>query len=253
MSAQIHSFLSLSTKPEPPKIKFIGVFDTVKAVDDGRLHDISFHGTTQHLRHALALNEDRRPMEPEYVFPDFSHTKLQLSKRSIVQAWFIGAHIDMGGSAKRDGLSLYPLQWMLFESESKGLVLEFSRAFLDRTAIDDPLRVVRPEREEDGKGFDTCICTIENGVEVWMHDLHQVHELEKYRERYAIHLNRQKAELWPKKAREPFTANGTLRGYCSFGRATLSQLADYSTHNQQLLKEQSSTLPSTSSWMRIYK
>lgn len=185
---------------------------------DEKLHDISFNDSIQHLRHALALNEDREAMTPEYMFPDYGNTRSQLSKRSLVQAWFVGAHIDMGGSAMKDGLSLYPLQWMLLESQSKGLILEFSGISDRQTKIDDPLRVVFPKHEVDGKGLDPWSCTTDNQIQVRMQDLRGVHELKQYGSRYAIYLNRQRNYLWLKKAREPFNADGFLRGYCSFGR-----------------------------------
>lgn len=161
-------------------------------------------------------------MTPEYVFPDYGNIRSQLSNRSIVQAWFLGAHIDMGGSAEKDGLSLYPLQWMLLESQSKGLILEFSnhqtRNDDHLKRIDNPLEVVFPKHEADGKGMDPWSCTTDNGIQVRMQDLRRVHELQKYRSRYAIDLNRQKAHLWPRKTRQPFNTDGSLRGYCSFGK-----------------------------------
>lgn len=60
---QLHKFLNLKTKATP-KTKILGVFETVKAVADADQHDISFNNTIQHLRHALALNEDREAMTP---------------------------------------------------------------------------------------------------------------------------------------------------------------------------------------------
>ena len=217
---QFHSFLALHTKPKAT-IKFVGVFDTVKALDDASLHDISFNGSIHHFRHALALNENRQHFTPEYVFPYLDDRITRSENRSIIQAWFIGAHIDMGGSAKRDGLSLYPLQWMLFESLSKGLRLEFTEVLNDRVRIDNPLRVVFPESESDGKGKETWTCTTKNGVDVWIQDLRRVHELPKYESRYAIHLNDRKSVWWPRKDREPFNTDGELRGYCSYGEIKL--------------------------------
>lgn len=76
----------------------------MKAVLDKSQFEISFNDSIQHLRHALALNEDRRVYKPDYYFPDYK--RLPLARRSIVQAWFVGAHIDIGGSAARDGLAL---------------------------------------------------------------------------------------------------------------------------------------------------
>lgn len=73
-------------------------------------------------------------------------------RRSFVQARFLGAHIDIGGSAAKDGLALYSLQWMLTESKGKGLVLEFDRLFDERAKINDPLELVFPSSDDVGKG-----------------------------------------------------------------------------------------------------
>jgi Uncharacterized alpha/beta hydrolase domain (DUF2235) len=198
-------------------------------LNDGQLYDISFNDSIQHFRHALSLNENREAMTPEYVFPDYSETKTRLSKRSIIQAWFIGAHIDMGGSAEKDGLSLYPLQWILIESQSKGLVLEFSASFNDRARIDDPLRVVFPQDEIDDKDQETWTCTTKNKVKVSMRDLRNVHQSQAYESRYSRRLNRREAYLWPKKAREPFNPDGSLKGYCIFGKS------NFKTFERQIL------------------
>lgn len=187
----------------------------MKALQD-ELHDISFNDSVQHFRHALALNEDRKSMTPEYVFPSYGGTHAKLSKRSFVQAWFVGAHLDMGGSAKNDGLALYPLQWMLIESKTKGLVLEFSQPPQVKVKIDDPLRVIFPKDEKDGPGCGVHDFTTSNMVNVGMHDLRNVHELAEYNDRYSIKINKRRELYWVKQPREPFS-DGKLRGYCNFG------------------------------------
>ncbi|KAL8724974.1 MAG: hypothetical protein Q9166_007648 [cf. Caloplaca sp. 2 TL-2023] len=212
---QLHHFGS-SQRRAPPQIRFVGVFDTVKAVDDAGTHDISFNRSTQHFRHALALNEDRKHMKPKYEFPDFHKTKSSLSTRSFIQAWFVGAHIDIGGSSKRDGLALYPFQWILGEAQSKGLVLEFEKLQSSWSGIDDPLCVVFPKTEQDGKGYDMWTCTTKNGICVRMQDLRAVHRLPKYEGRYSIKINSRDQFYWPRKAREIFNADGELRGYCGW-------------------------------------
>ena len=187
----------------------------MKTLHDASVYEISFNDSIQHLRHALALNEDRRVFEPEYYFPDYNC--LSLVKRSIVQTWFVGAHIDIGGSAAKDGLALYPLQWMLIESCKKGLELEFDGSFGDRAKIDDPLKLVFPSYESEGKGVDMSTFTIKNGVKVDMQDLRRVHKLLRYGSRYHIHLN-QSRRLWMRKEpRTPFEGDGRLKGYCEYG------------------------------------
>ena len=198
-----------------PKIQFVGVLDTVKALNDGSLYEISFNESIQHFRHALALNEDRRAFEPEYYFPDYK--RLSPARRSIVQAWFFGAHIDIGGSSAKDGLALYPLQWMLIESRKKGLQLEFDGSFGDRAKIDDPLKLVFPSYESDGKGANMSTFTVKNDLKIDMQDIRLVHKLPKYGTRYRIHLNQSK-NLWMRKEpRAAFNEDGTLKGYCEYG------------------------------------
>ncbi|KAL9611274.1 MAG: hypothetical protein Q9167_004071 [Letrouitia subvulpina] len=134
-------------------------------------------------------------------------------------AWFVGAHIDMGGSSEKDGFALYPLQWILGESQSKGLVLEFEELkppWSGTTGIDNPLRVIFPEDEEDGKGQDTWTCVTKNRVHVRMQDLRKVHGFKKYRDRYSIKLNSREQSYWPRKAREVFNSSEELRGYCGW-------------------------------------
>ncbi|KAH9216224.1 hypothetical protein DL95DRAFT_460511 [Leptodontidium sp. 2 PMI_412] len=210
---QIHDFLGASSR-SAPRIRFLGAFDTVKVVNDRSLYDISFSESIENLRHALALNENRKDFMPECMYPEFG--KDRLLKRSFLQMWFLGAHIDIGGSAANDGLSLYPLQWMLLESEAKGLVLEFDGSFASRAHIDNPLHVVFPDHELQGKGVDLWKCHAGNGVVVQMQDLRKVHNLVEYKQRYKIRLNKHRGVYWKRLSREPFNSNGELKGYCKY-------------------------------------
>lgn len=200
-----------STRPAPI-IKFVGAFDTVKAVRDEDLYNIRFNPSIQHLRHALALNEDRRRFEPEYLFPFSNDCSQVLMQRTFIQAWFVGAHIDIGGSNRKDGLSLYPLQWMLLESRGCGLCLHFDSSIGDLVSLADPLQLTGLEGLEN-----TWICTTENGINVEMRDILDVHEDTSHEGRYTVHLNRSSSGFWSKKNREPFGVDGDLNGYCSFG------------------------------------
>jgi len=185
-------------------------------VNDQSLYDISFNMSIQHLRHAVALSEHRRVMTPECLFPDFNGNTLR--DRSFIQAWFLGAHIDMGGSAAKDGLALYPLQWMLLESQKKGLVVGFDTSvstFSEEARIDNPINVVFPNHAANGEGRALSSFKVKNGLVVEMQDLRKVHD--EYNGRYQICLNRNNAVYWPKKLREPFTPQGDLQGYCSYG------------------------------------
>jgi hypothetical protein len=191
----------------------------VKAVNDHSLYDITFNNSIQHIRHALALNEDRTVFLPEYIFPEFNRNYLQ--KRSFVQAWFLGAHIDMGGSAAKDGLSLYPLQWMLHECQHIGLVLEFDGSFGSRAKIDNPLHVVFPNKYNPDLQS-PWICKVANELTVDLHDFRRVYESTTYRGNYAIQLNNDRSVYWSKTPRQPFSSDGELLGYCSYGKQNTS-------------------------------
>ncbi|CCT76258.1 uncharacterized protein FFUJ_14106 [Fusarium fujikuroi IMI 58289] len=208
---QIHDMFEARTRPAPI-IQFVGVFDTVKAVQDERLYDISLNLSIQHLRHALALNEDRQRFAPEYIYPNFNNRTQRLEKRTFVQAWFIGAHIDIGGSAKMDGLSLYPLQWMLIESQSQGLKLKFDGDFGGRSRLESPLRLTG--LEADNEAWE---CSTNNGLVIRMKDIRHIHQDETSQRRYEVHLHRPRGKLWIRRHREPFGENGELNGYCKFG------------------------------------
>ncbi|KAL8790123.1 MAG: hypothetical protein Q9213_000825 [Squamulea squamosa] len=204
----LHQMLATSTR-EAPRLQFIGVLDTVKALDDSSLYDISFNDSIQHVRHALSLNEDRKAFKPK---PYLTVPGALLSRQSLIEAWFVGAHLDIGGSAAKDGLALYPLQWMLIESRAKGLVLQFDGSFANRACIDNPLTLVFPSSEAEGKGADMSTFTIANGIKIQMQDLRQVHKLPNYRIRHAVHLT--KSSRWlRKKLRAPFFENAGLKGY----------------------------------------
>ena len=135
----------------------------------------------------------------------------------MVQAWFVGAHMDIGGSTIKDGLALYPLQWMLLESRAKGLVLEFDGSLGCRATVDNPLDIIFPPNASYGKGLDMISLEIENGLKVDMQDLRKVHILHRHMNRYAVHLNRS-SNIWMKKEeRGLFDRDGALKGYCKYG------------------------------------
>ncbi len=104
-----------------PLIQFVGVINTTKYTTEDSMHDISFVPSIRNLRHALAINETRAQLGAEvYETP----VAKEMDYRSFIQAWFVGAHQDLGGGNFEDGLSLYPLQWILIDSMRAGLVLQ---------------------------------------------------------------------------------------------------------------------------------
>lgn len=107
------------TSNSPPMIRFVGLFDTVKPSLEKHQYDISFVGSIQILRHALAFNESS--LTPEVIEPQ---SATSMEGRSMVQAWFMGSHQDLGGGTEADGLSLHPYQWMVLEAVYAGLIIQ---------------------------------------------------------------------------------------------------------------------------------
>ncbi|KAI1295162.1 hypothetical protein F5Y03DRAFT_410636 [Xylaria venustula] len=104
---------------DPPRIQFLGVFDSLRTDVEKHEYESSFVDSVQHFRHALAFNDSQ-------TAPSLWETPLdeEIRDRSFIQAWFMGAHQDICGGSEHDGLSLFPLQWMLLESIKVGLVLK---------------------------------------------------------------------------------------------------------------------------------
>ncbi|KAJ2990028.1 hypothetical protein NUW58_g3162 [Xylaria curta] len=103
---------------DPPTIQFLGVFDALRTGVEKYEYESSFVGSVRHFRHALAFNDTQ-------TTPCLWETPAeQIGDRSFIQAWFIGAHQDICGGSQHDGLSLFPLQWMLLESIRAGLVFK---------------------------------------------------------------------------------------------------------------------------------
>ena len=118
----------------PPRtgipIKFIGVWDTVGALGAptpflGRFtrNKVGFHNTqlgadVQNAYHALAVDEQRRPFQP-----DLWRGK-PAQGQTIQQVWFAGVHSNIGGSYRNNGLSNITLKWLVDRAMTHDL--EFS-------------------------------------------------------------------------------------------------------------------------------
>jgi hypothetical protein len=153
-------------------------------------------------------------MEVEGEWPSWGSRTNRSQGRSFVQAWFVGRHRDIGGSATKDGLALYPLQWMILESKALGLAFMFEAGYGGRTSVQNPLEILGIDDDQNT----SWSCTTENKVTVEMRDIRRVHEPGSiYGDGYAIQLTREQGFLSHfKQPRRPFGAQG-LRGYCSFG------------------------------------
>jgi uncharacterized protein (DUF2235 family) len=121
------------TRPCPP-IHFIGVWDTVGALgapgflgqilnkDKYKYHDIQLNPNIQNAYHALAIDERRKPFQPNLWVRPRGWTG------NLEQAWFPGVHCNVGGGYAPDGLANEALHWIVEKAE--GLGLEFDNAYL---------------------------------------------------------------------------------------------------------------------------
>lgn len=171
-------FLSAHTT-QLPRIRFVGVFDTVGYTAEGNMHDLSLVSSIDNMRHAIGINETRSQMNP--IFID-SPSPEQMNRSTFIQAWFIGGNQDLGGGSYEDGLSLYPLQWMIVESMKAGLVLRFEEPKVDGLAMENPLALTFPHFAGEVPMFDKqekieWRIQYANGVLVSLYDLQSVHGL----------------------------------------------------------------------------
>ncbi|KAK2010458.1 hypothetical protein LZ32DRAFT_607472 [Colletotrichum eremochloae] len=137
-------WIGLENGREPPVIKLLGLFDTVKQYKDDDEFDFSHVSSIKHVRHAMAMNEERPGFQP-VLYDAEDQTSPTRWEGSFLQAWFVGTHGDIGGGGVDDGLSLYPLQWMLNESRQLGLELEYNPRPQLKDLIQDPLKLAFPD------------------------------------------------------------------------------------------------------------
>ena len=102
------------------EVSFLGVFDTVAAMDGihrkgEKIHsDVVFENGTLNKRiikavHIVSLDEDRIPFEPTLINKDNDNSD------RILEVWFPGVHSDIGGGYWFDGLSDVALEFMIVE------------------------------------------------------------------------------------------------------------------------------------------
>lgn len=115
-----------------PKIRFLGVFDTVGALgvpgaifNRHKFHDVRLSAAVSCARQALAIDERRLKFEPSLWEDDGAGG----GGERVKQVWFEGAHSDAGGGYGETGLSDTALLWMVREANARGLA--FNEGLLD--------------------------------------------------------------------------------------------------------------------------
>lgn len=211
---------------EPAVVKFLGAFDTVKAFNDDNLYDISPVSSVEHFRHALALHEEKVDFSPEIWKLEGGDEEFQFrskGKYSLLQAWFLGTHSDLSGANQADGLSLYPLQWILSEAETVGLVLGFTQhtyklGFMKKTAnLDNPLALLF-EGGYNKEATKVQEVVLENSIKVRMWDMASTHK----EPGYSVKINKAlKSWIFTQAPRAIFDqTSGRLLGYYGSGKRT---------------------------------
>ena len=128
-----------STENATPKIRFIGVWDTVaayggpiieitRAVDNWffplSMPDHRLHENVLCARHALAIDDERDAFQP-LLWDEVHEEKLEAAGKvdaeRLRQVWFTGMHADVGGGYPDESLSYVSLLWMMEEAEHAGL------------------------------------------------------------------------------------------------------------------------------------
>ncbi|KEF53777.1 uncharacterized protein A1O9_10178 [Exophiala aquamarina CBS 119918] len=162
-----------------PRIRFVGVFDTIGYTAEGNMHDLSMVSSIDNMRHAIGINETRSQMNPILID---NPSPEEMRQSTLIQAWFIGGNQDLGGGSFEDGLSLYPLQWMILESMKAGLVLRFEEPKADGPPMPNPLALSFPHFAGDVPKFngDEAIewrISYTNDISISLYDLQSVHGL----------------------------------------------------------------------------
>jgi len=107
-------------------IHYLGIWDTVKAAGllRGGLKwpDTRKLPNVRRIRHAVSIDERRRPFE-QYLVPPTEEHPGKPSRREVSEVWFAGVHSDVGGTFEDHELSDIALKWMVEDAVTRGLLV----------------------------------------------------------------------------------------------------------------------------------
>jgi uncharacterized protein (DUF2235 family) len=122
-----------------PKIRFIGVWDTVaayggpiteitRAIDNWffplSMPDYCLHENVVCARHALAIDDERDAFQP-LLWDEVEEERLidqgKARRGRLEQVWFTGMHADVGGGYPDESLSYVSLLWMIEQAKDADL------------------------------------------------------------------------------------------------------------------------------------
>ncbi|WP_017965277.1 T6SS phospholipase effector Tle1-like catalytic domain-containing protein [Rhizobium leguminosarum] len=119
-----------------PKIKLLGLFDTVASVIEmgkwlPQLRTLPFtrkNPSVEWVRHAMAIDERRTMFNPMPSTPGQEYwggpfRPKEPVPQNVKEVWFAGVHGDVGGGypEKESGIIKIPLEWMISETKQTGL------------------------------------------------------------------------------------------------------------------------------------
>lgn len=118
------------------EFQFVGVWDTVGSLGVPstlgglarlcnrryQFHDVQLSSRVRRAYHAIAIDERRGAFMPALWKQDGME-----KRKGVQQAWFVGAHSDVGGGYKQAGLSDVALQWMIDKARAAGLGIDDGR------------------------------------------------------------------------------------------------------------------------------
>jgi uncharacterized protein (DUF2235 family) len=123
-------FRRLFCMPGSVRIRFLGVWDTVKAFgifNPRSFPHIRHNDSIDIVRHALSLDERRR----SFMFTSWGGLDRFVeagppAAQDVEEVWFAGVHSDVGGGypEEESGLSWHAFRWMLGEARLAGMKLD---------------------------------------------------------------------------------------------------------------------------------
>jgi uncharacterized protein (DUF2235 family) len=144
----------LRADQRPCRIHFLGLWDTVKSYGGlvpVILPHLRHNPSVDHVRHALALDEERAYYKPttwglldsdgEYgkAFSRLAVEDLPFYiKQDVAEVWFAGHHSDVGGGAEEQHTATITLRWMLGEAVNIPSPLELNPSGRQLLAEKDP-------------------------------------------------------------------------------------------------------------------
>ncbi len=148
-TSMISRFRAEHCRPCDVPIAFVGVWDTVDAVGlpfhisdfinmvfyRFKFRDHKLSKLVKRACHALSIDDARHSFHPVLWHEG------EGDAGRIEQAWFAGAHSNVGGGYPKQGMSLVALEWIMRKAEQAGLrLLATDRAlYYDHANVDDKL------------------------------------------------------------------------------------------------------------------